>query len=71
MYGRMVICCSGVVSELVDLPGHYYTVNPIAVHSDSCNVLADNKRGLAKISSPQFGDVAFVPVGATMVGSIR
>uniref|UniRef100_A0A7N0TWE7 Phosphatidylserine decarboxylase n=1 Tax=Kalanchoe fedtschenkoi TaxID=63787 RepID=A0A7N0TWE7_KALFE len=45
-------------------------VNPIAVNSKYCNVFTENKRTVSIISTAQFGKVAFVAIGATMVGSI-
>ncbi|KAK6917067.1 Phosphatidylserine decarboxylase-related [Dillenia turbinata] len=43
-------------------------VNSLAVNSKYCNVFAENKRVVS--SSKDFGKVAFVAIGATMVGSI-
>ncbi|THU53853.1 hypothetical protein C4D60_Mb10t18780 [Musa balbisiana] len=45
-------------------------VNPIAVNSKYCNVFTENKRVVSIISTSEFGKVAFVAIGATMVGSI-
>ncbi|XP_068652411.1 phosphatidylserine decarboxylase proenzyme 2-like isoform X2 [Aristolochia californica] len=45
-------------------------VNPIAVNSKYCNVFTENKRVVSIISTSDFGKVAFVAIGATMVGSI-
>ncbi|KAM0921207.1 hypothetical protein ACQ4PT_007090 [Festuca glaucescens] len=45
-------------------------VNPIAVNSKYCNVFTKNKRVISIISTSEFGKVAFVAIGATMVGSI-
>jgi len=47
----------------------YYTVNPVAINSP-VNVFTENKRKLTVIESPEFGKVAFMCVGATMVGTI-
>uniref|UniRef100_A0A803KWI7 EF-hand domain-containing protein n=1 Tax=Chenopodium quinoa TaxID=63459 RepID=A0A803KWI7_CHEQI len=44
-------------------------VNPIAVNS-LCDVFTENKRAVSIISTSCFGKVAFVAIGATMVGSI-
>ncbi|KAK6917071.1 Phosphatidylserine decarboxylase-related [Dillenia turbinata] len=43
-------------------------VNSLAVNSKYCNVFAENKRVVS--STKDFGKVAFVAIGATMVGSI-
>ncbi|XP_024521202.1 phosphatidylserine decarboxylase proenzyme 2 [Selaginella moellendorffii] len=69
-YHRFHVPISGVLGPLIDIPGHLLTVNPIAVNSPYCNVFTDNKRAVCIISSEDFGQVAFVAIGATMVGSI-
>mmetsp|Transcript_42738 Transcript_42738/g.110158 ORF Transcript_42738/g.110158 Transcript_42738/m.110158 type:complete len:274 (-) Transcript_42738:102-923(-) len=53
-----------------DVNGALFTVNPIAVNSTSVNVFTQNKRAVAILDSPVYGEVPFVIVGATMVGSI-
>lgn len=53
------------------MPGQLYTVNPIAVNSPLVDVFTDNKRVVILIQTPQFGRVAFVAIGATLVGSIQ
>ncbi|KAJ4824416.1 hypothetical protein Tsubulata_033282 [Turnera subulata] len=57
-YHRFHVPVSGTIEQFTDMPGSLYTVNPIAVNSKYCNVFTENKR------------VAFVAIGATMVGSI-
>ena len=52
-----------------DLGREYYTVNPAGLRSD-IDVLGENRRAVALINSPQFGRVAYIPVGAALVGSI-
>ncbi|CAA7396711.1 unnamed protein product [Spirodela intermedia] len=69
-YHRFHSPVSGVIEKFVDIPGCLYTVNPIAVNSNYCNVFTENKRAVSVISTKDFGKVAFVAVGATMVGSI-
>ncbi|KAI4299054.1 hypothetical protein L6164_032550 [Bauhinia variegata] len=69
-YHRFHLPVSGVIEKSVDIPGCLYTVNPIAVNSKYCNVFTENKRVVSIISSVEFGKVAFVAIGATMVGSI-
>lgn len=70
-YHRFHFPVSGTIEEFFDIPGCLYTVNPIAVNSKYCNVFTENKRVVALISTPKFGKVAFVAIGATMVGSIK
>ncbi|KAG1369972.1 phosphatidylserine decarboxylase proenzyme 2 [Cocos nucifera] len=69
-YHRFHVPVSGTIESLVDIPGCLYTVNPIAVNSKYCNVFTENKRVVSLISTSKFGKVAFVAIGATMVGSI-
>nr|XP_043629304.1 phosphatidylserine decarboxylase proenzyme 2-like isoform X2 [Erigeron canadensis] len=69
-YHRFHFPVSGRIEQIVDIPGCLYTVNPIAVNSKYCNVFTENKRAVSIISTADFGKVAFVAIGATMVGSI-
>ncbi|KAF6170506.1 hypothetical protein GIB67_031914 [Kingdonia uniflora] len=69
-YHRFHVPVSGTIEKFVSIPGCLYTVNPIAVNSKYCNVFTENKRDIAVISTVDFGKVAFVAIGATMVGSI-
>ncbi|KAL7175678.1 hypothetical protein ACSBR2_029297 [Camellia fascicularis] len=69
-YHRFHFPVSGTIEHFVDIPGCLYTVNPIAVNSKYCNVFTENKRVVSVFSTKDFGKVAFVAVGATMVGSI-
>uniref|UniRef100_A0ACD5XID8 Uncharacterized protein n=1 Tax=Avena sativa TaxID=4498 RepID=A0ACD5XID8_AVESA len=69
-YHRFHVPVSGIVEKFVEIPGCLYTVNPIAVNSKYCNVFTENKRTISIISTAEFGKVAFVAIGATMVGSI-
>lgn len=70
-YHRFHSPVTGVIKSIVEIPGHLYTVNPIAVNSPMVNVLTENKRVRVHIETEQFGDVQFVAIGATAVGSIR
>ncbi|KAJ7968149.1 Phosphatidylserine decarboxylase proenzyme 2 [Quillaja saponaria] len=69
-YHRFHFPVSGIIEQSIDIPGCLYTVNPIAVNSKYCNVFTENKRNVSVISTVHFGKVAFVSIGATMVGSI-
>ncbi|KAK6135369.1 hypothetical protein DH2020_030880 [Rehmannia glutinosa] len=69
-YHRFHVPVSGTIEKFVEIPGCLYTVNPIAVNSKYCNVFTENKRVVSIISTKEFGKVAFVAIGATMVGSI-
>ncbi|KAL8536111.1 hypothetical protein ACS0TY_011658 [Phlomoides rotata] len=69
-YHRFHVPVTGTIEKFVEIPGCLYTVNPIAVNSKYCNVFTENKRVVSLISTKEFGKVAFVAIGATMVGSI-
>ncbi|XP_004485545.1 phosphatidylserine decarboxylase proenzyme 2-like isoform X2 [Cicer arietinum] len=69
-YHRFHLPVSGTIEQFVNIPGCLFTVNPIAVNSKYCNVFTENKRVVSIISTVDFGKVAFVAIGATMVGSI-
>ncbi|KAJ8767720.1 hypothetical protein K2173_020660 [Erythroxylum novogranatense] len=69
-YHRYHFPVSGTIDQFIHIPGSLYTVNPIAVNSTYCNVFTENKRVVSIISTRDFGKVAFVAIGATMVGSI-
>eukprot|EP00892_Ulva_mutabilis_P010591 jgi/Ulvmu1/7904/UM004_0136.1 len=62
---------SAACRSIVEIPGHLYTVNPIAVNSPMCNVFTENKRVRVQIRTEDFGVVQFVAIGATAVGSIN
>lgn len=58
------------VGAVTDIPGEYYTVNPLAINED-LNVFTSNRRAVIELfvdDSPQ--PVLFVAVGAMLVGSI-
>jgi phosphatidylserine decarboxylase len=70
-YHRFHIPVNGTWAKQPPVPidGTYYTVNPVAVN-ESIDVYSNNKRIVTTIDSPEFGQVVFVAIGATMVGSI-
>ncbi|KDQ53656.1 hypothetical protein JAAARDRAFT_38966 [Jaapia argillacea MUCL 33604] len=57
---------------VVDVPGQYYTVNPQAVNEPKLDVFTANKRSIIylKPDSSEAGEVAFIAVGALLVGGI-
>ncbi|KAI3424657.1 uncharacterized protein J3R85_010407 [Psidium guajava] len=69
-YHRFHLPVTGIIEQFVNIPGCLFTVNPIAVNSKYCNVFTENKRVVSLISTEHFGKVAFIAIGATMVGSI-
>lgn len=68
-YHRFHVPVDGVIGESRHYDGTYYTVNPTAI-CEKIDVYTENKRLLTIIHSDRFGDVLFVAIGATMVGSI-
>ncbi|KAL5703743.1 phosphatidylserine decarboxylase [Ranunculus cassubicifolius] len=70
-YHRFHFPVAGRIEKIVKFPGSLYTVNPIAVNSKYCNVFTENKREILLLSTKDFGKVAMVAIGATMVGSIN
>jgi len=70
-YHRFHSPVDGVVSYLAPerIGTKLWTVNPVAVNSP-VDVFTQNIRRFCIINSPEFGKVAFICVGATLVGSI-
>jgi len=68
-YHRFHSPVKGKLTSYNVIDGAYYTVNPIAINK-SIDVYCQNKRLVTEIDTKEFGDVCFVAVGATMVGSI-
>ena len=68
-YHRAHFFDDGVVTDSKLINGDLLSVNPLAV-SRIARLYCLNKRALISFSSQNFGDVAFVEVGATFVGSI-
>jgi len=69
-YHRFHSPVDGIIESIQNIDGTYYTVNPVAICED-IDVYTENKRSKLLIKSPQFGDVIYITVGATLVGSIN
>ena len=69
-YHRYHSPVSGIVKRYRSMPGDYYQVDPVALHS-GVDILTRNRRDYVVIKSDQFGYVLFVAIGATEVGSVR
>lgn len=52
------------------MPGDYYEVDPIALQSQ-VDILTRNARDYVVIETKEFGDVLFVAIGASQVGTVR
>ena len=68
-YHRFHSPVKGTIGKMVEVPGFYHTVNPIAVNHP-IDIFTTNRRVYTCIHSPQFGMVCYIAIGATMVGSI-
>lgn len=70
-YHRYHFLTRATLVSITNVPGRLYTVNPIAINSTFANVLTENKRAICLFDSPEYGRVAFVVVGATMVSFLE
>ncbi|PYG87244.1 phosphatidylserine decarboxylase [Ruminiclostridium sufflavum DSM 19573] len=68
-YHRFHFFDSGVCSESRRVKGEYYSVNPVALRKIP-ELFCRNKREYSIFSTDNFGEVLYVEVGATSVGSI-
>jgi len=69
-YHRFHAPCSGVIVHKHEATGTILSVGADAVQSRN-DVLQGNDRKVSVINSPVFGDVGYVMVGATCVGSVN
>lgn len=69
-YHRYHSPVKGRVKWYKHIPGDYLQVDPVALHS-SVNILTENARSCVCIESRAFGDVLFVAIGATDVGTVE
>lgn len=71
-YHRFHSPIDGVVGEIDHVPGQFYTVNPQAVNEKGFNVFTANSRSVLYMTHVETGlPVAFVAIGALLVGSIK
>lgn len=68
-YHRFHFVDYGICEKPVKIAGSYYSVNPIALEKVP-KLFCENKREYSIFHSKNFGDVLYVDVGATCVGSI-
>ncbi|EDS76353.1 phosphatidylserine decarboxylase [Clostridium botulinum C str. Eklund] len=68
-YHRFHFIDDGICEEAIKISGSYYSVNPIALEKVP-KLFCENKREYSIFHSKHFGDVLYVDVGATCVGSI-
>lgn len=68
-YHRFHFIDSGICEGTQKIKGAYYSVNPVALQKVQ-KLFCENKREWSIFHSDHFGDVLYVEVGATFVGSI-
>lgn len=68
-YHRFHFIDYGICDPTYKIKGNYYSVNPIAL-GNITNVFCRNKREWSIFHSKNFGNILYVEVGATCVGSI-
>ncbi len=68
-YHRFHFIDSGTCEATVKIKGAYYSVNPVALQKVE-KLFCENKREWSTFHSDHFGDVLYIEVGATFVGSI-
>ena len=68
-YHRFHFIDDGVCSQTTKIKGFYYSVNPTSINKIN-KIFCSNKREWSILHSENFGEVLYVEVGATFVGSI-
>ena len=68
-YHRIHMPCSGKLTAMSHIPGKLFSVNPLTANNVP-NLFARNERVVAYFET-EFGKLALVSVGATIVGSIE
>ncbi|MFZ5944540.1 MAG: phosphatidylserine decarboxylase [Bacillota bacterium] len=68
-YHRFHFPDSGMPGKAKEVKGHYYSVNPIALHKKA-QIYCQNKRDITIFDSDNFAKILLMEVGATCVGSI-
>lgn len=69
-YHRFHFPCDNIPSAPRLINGPLYSVNPIALKKN-IEILSENKRMITTLHTPHFGDILYIEVGATHVGSIH
>jgi len=68
-YHRFHFVDDGTCSPTTKIKGYYYSVNPTSI-SRINKIFCSNKREWSILKSENFGEILYVEVGATFVGSI-
>ncbi|CDM67226.1 Phosphatidylserine decarboxylase proenzyme 1 [Clostridium bornimense] len=69
-YHRFHFVDNGTISSNNKIKGYYYSVNPIALGGIK-KLFCKNKREWSMLHSDNFGDILYIEVGATCVGTIK
>lgn len=69
-YHRFHFPADGIISGSKKIDGDYYSVSPHAIRKNF-RIFCENKREYSILKTEEFGEVAIVEVGATMVGGIK
>jgi phosphatidylserine decarboxylase len=69
-YHRFHFPCDCIPEATQFINGWLFSVNPIAVRKN-IHIFTQNKRSFCKLKTQAFGDVLFIEIGATTVGSIH
>lgn len=69
-YHRFHFPFDALAKKSKKIDGPLYSVNPLALRKN-WHYLCQNKRVITLLESEQFGDVAFIEIGATYVGTIH
>lgn len=69
-YHRYHSPVEGKVKWFKQIPGDYFEVDPVALRS-SVNILTENARCAVCLETKDFGEVLFVAVGASEVGTVE
>ena len=68
-YHRFHFVDHGTCSPTTKIKGYYYSVNPTSINRIN-KIFCSNKREWSILNSENFGEILYVEVGATFVGSI-
>lgn len=69
-YHRFHFPCDGVPGEPRLINGYLFSVNPQAI-CQNIQIFGENKRVITRVQTASFGEMLYIEVGATSVGSIQ
>ncbi len=69
-YHRFHFPCDGVPGEPRLINGYLFSVNPLAI-KQNIHIFSQNKRVVTSMQTEQFGEILYIEIGATSVGSIH